>query len=55
MAQAGGKSPEKLAMGLDQVPALVQERLRQPSWRPSRGRASGDDDAHGLFRLLLRH
>jgi alanyl-tRNA synthetase len=42
-------------LGLDQIPSLVQERLRQPSWRPSRGRASGDDDAHGLFRLLLRH
>jgi alanyl-tRNA synthetase len=29
MAQAGGKSPEKLAAALEQVPALVEEQLRQ--------------------------
>jgi alanyl-tRNA synthetase len=28
MAQAGGKSPEKLAAALEQVPALVEEQLR---------------------------
>ena len=29
MAQAGGKSPEKLAAALEQVPALVAEQLQQ--------------------------
>jgi alanyl-tRNA synthetase len=29
MAQAGGKSPEKLAAALEQVPALVEAQLRQ--------------------------
>jgi alanyl-tRNA synthetase len=29
MAQAGGKSPEKLAAALEQVPSLVEEQLRQ--------------------------
>jgi alanyl-tRNA synthetase len=28
LAQAGGKSPEKLAAALEQVPALVEAQLR---------------------------
>jgi alanyl-tRNA synthetase len=30
LGQAGGKSPEKLAAALEQVPALVEEQLRHP-------------------------